>query len=158
MSVSILEQVRLAIRARLLELVTERVASAVTCPRRYGRETTYQDREIVLRQMDAKAIDEDSGTGLPSAGCKGWERRFWVYCWRRLSETSDDEIDATLNAFVAEVADKLDDVEAPFASPQFYLDVEEDLPVSSPDRSCDGRALVLHVWYEHRLGDAFSQV
>ena len=157
MSASILEQVRLAIKARLDELVDEEVASVVTCPRRYGLETTYRDKELVLRQDDGRAIDEDAKTGLPAAGFKGWERRFWVYCWRRLSASSDAEIDSVLNAFVAEVEDKLDDVLTPFSDPQFYLDVEEDLPVSSPDRSCDGRALVLHVWFEHRLGDASTQ-
>jgi hypothetical protein len=37
------------------------------------------------------------------------------------------------------------------------VDVEEDLPVTSPDKSADGRMIVFDIKFEHRQGDAYSQ-
>lgn len=156
------EQVRLALRDRLLELVAEGTLSTVTCPKRYGIETTYRDKEAVLTQQDGMTADPDSGKqgdagGLAAAGCLGWHRRFMLYFWKRVSQTSAEEIDAALNAAVATISDRLTDPARPFTAPTLYVDIEEDLPVSSNDRSCDGRLIVLHVMFDHIAGNSFLQ-
>lgn len=156
---SILELVRTAIKGRLAELQAAGVLTLVTCPKRFGLAQTYQDKEALLRQVEGAAYDPDNreSKSLPSAGCMAWHRRFFLYYWRRLSEKSALEIDAELNVGVAAITDALCDVDRPFEDPTFYLDVEEDVPVQSPDRSCDGRLLTLHAMFEHRAGDAASQ-
>jgi hypothetical protein len=155
----ILEQIRLELLTRLEELKTEGTLAVVTAPKRMGQEPTHRDKEAVLTQQDGATYDPDNkeSKSFPTAGCVAWHRRFFVYYWRRLSDASAAAIDTSLNAGAAAIMDRLTDPDRPYSSPTFYVDVEEDLPVSSPDRSCDGRMIVLHVMFEHRAGDAASQ-
>ncbi|MGD1001071.1 MAG: hypothetical protein ABSA67_10285 [Candidatus Brocadiia bacterium] len=156
---AVLEQVVQSVIARISPLITAGTLSLLTRQLRYGAQQTRQDKQADVMLMDGVTYDplNADSKSWPTEGFIAWHRRIAIYFWRRVSESAPTPIDMSLSDGVAQIIGEMTDLTRPFTNPVFYVDVEEDIPITSPDKSCDGRMLVFDIKFEHRQGDAYSQ-
>lgn len=157
MATPIVEQIALAIKAKLLTVTTANgynvTVSEVLRPTRTGVEASPQSYGIVLLQEDPTQDDELSYDSNVSV--IGWNQPFSVTLAIWVSEKSETPIDSLLNTFVADVTKALMD------DPQWndlacYSNVTDYSNGKAEDGSWEGVQITYEVKYRVAEDDPYT--